>query len=111
MASGCPHNPNPPILGWIPDPRQFWPHQLQLQPQSIVPQAEVCRNFNENTCAWTVLAPTPPVLAPVRQSLQVAAQWAATGWALKTGRNQSTHISRIAAEAEDTQTKAAQSAQ
>jgi hypothetical protein len=49
-AAGCPHNPNPPFVGWF----QGTPH-LQFGPAasrqpSAVPQKsqEVCRNFNSN---------------------------------------------------------------
>ena len=49
-APSCPHNPNPPMVGWIPDPRQF--SALQGQPKTLTSSREVCRNYNENRCRF-----------------------------------------------------------
>jgi hypothetical protein len=51
-GASCPHNPNPMMVGWFPDPGQLtWP----LPPLNIQGggrQQEVCRNFNENRCRF-----------------------------------------------------------
>ena len=57
----CPHNPHPPVIGWIPDPRQYTPTVSSLQPpqpglagfQGGGARAEICRSFNENRCKYT----------------------------------------------------------
>ena len=65
-VAGCPHNPNPPFVGWF----QGTPH-LQFGPAaSGQPSAgplksqEVCRTFNGNRCCFTrctcTYAPTSP---------------------------------------------------
>ena len=58
-AAGCPHNPNPPIVGWFQGTPQiqFGP-ATSAQPGSMPPikptsQQEVCRNFNGNRCRFT----------------------------------------------------------
>ena len=52
-GASCPHNPNPPVLGWFSDPRHL-PQQASQSPQPPSPnigggggRSEVCRNFNE----------------------------------------------------------------
>lgn len=56
----CPHNPNPPMVGWFHGPTQFQLGSVAPQAQPITgPQLrqagnqEVCRNFNGNRCRFT----------------------------------------------------------
>ena len=56
-GTSCPHNPNPPIVGWFhgPTPMQFAPSS-QLQPSHTArspAQHEVCRNYNTNRCRFS----------------------------------------------------------
>ena len=56
MGTGCPHNPNPPFMGWFQSapPLQGGPAPAAQTPAS--PQAkhrEICRNFNGNRCRFT----------------------------------------------------------
>ena len=55
----CPHNPNPPIVGWFQGsaPTQVTP-ATQLQPSTVTPSKvpatqEVCRGFNANRCRFS----------------------------------------------------------
>ena len=59
-APGCPHNPNPPIMGWFQGapPLQLGPSTGQLPPgptqvSKPTTSQEVCRNFNGNRCRFT----------------------------------------------------------
>ena len=59
-AAACPHNPNPPFLGWFqgtPPLLQSSLPQHQPQPPAAIPQLagaqEICRNFNGNRCRFT----------------------------------------------------------
>ena len=54
-GANCPHNPNPMLVGWLPDPRQAIPIANPAQPFpsariGIAPAKEVCRNYNDNRC-------------------------------------------------------------
>ena len=59
VAASCPHNPNPPIMGWFQGTPQL---QLGLAASQLQPslaslpkptnQQEVCRNFNANRCRF-----------------------------------------------------------
>ena len=51
-GANCPHNPNPPVLGWFPSqfPQPIQP--LVAQPHSASQRSEVCRNFNEHRCRF-----------------------------------------------------------
>ena len=57
-AAGCPHNPNPPMVGWFQGTLQlqFGP-ATSGQPGSTSlmkpPIQEICRNFNSNRCRFT----------------------------------------------------------
>jgi hypothetical protein len=76
----CPHNPNPWVLSWGPDPR-LPPPSWGLAPQSTATlpreggsRAELCRNFNQNRCRFSrcryqhicsgCFGPHPAVLCP-----------------------------------------------
>ena len=53
VGVSCPHNPNPPILGWFQGsaPIQIAPaSQLQSTPPKPGAPQEVCRSFNVNRC-------------------------------------------------------------
>ena len=84
----CPHNPNPPYLGWFPSPYLLSPHQPQpptpLPAPTPIPapvhgsyaRNEVCRNFNDNCCRFArccylhicseCFAPHPALMCPHR---------------------------------------------
>ena len=55
-AAVCQFNPNPPIVGWLQDPRQFLtPSGSPAQPQGLgvvvaAAPREVCRNYNSEQC-------------------------------------------------------------
>ena len=56
-GGGCPHNPNPPIVGWFQGTPQLQfgtsqPGSTPMLPKST-PQHEICRNFNGNRCRIT----------------------------------------------------------
>jgi hypothetical protein len=58
MAAACPHNPNPPIVGWFQGPPQFQvgpstPQLLSGPLPKAAGQHEVCRNFNSSRCRYT----------------------------------------------------------
>ena len=82
----CPHNPNPPLLGWYSDPRQLTP-QGGSSPMATVPLSqggnlapEICRNFNSGRCRFNrcrflhccldCSGPHPSMFCPRRASLQ-----------------------------------------
>ena len=58
-GASCPHNPNPPILGWLQSPMPVqWVQPSQFQPSSAAaqrpaPAREVCRNYNMNRCRFS----------------------------------------------------------
>ena len=54
-AASCPHNPNPPFVGWFQSPPQvgLTPATPTLQAPPSRPPAEVCRSFNNNRCRFS----------------------------------------------------------
>ena len=54
MGVGCPHNPNPPFMGWFQSgpPLQGGP-AAQTPPLPQAKPREICRNFNGNRCRFT----------------------------------------------------------
>ena len=55
MGAGCPHNPNPPVMGWLQTPAPLQgplpsPGQTPGLPQAKT--REICRNFNANRCRF-----------------------------------------------------------
>ena len=59
VGASCPHNPNPMLVGWFPDPCQLapLPNSAQLFPPSFrgagAAHQEVCRNYNDNCCRFS----------------------------------------------------------
>ena len=56
-GASCPHNPNPPVVGWFqgslpPQPPSAHPTHPLVPPQQQRVQ-EVCHNFNANRCRFT----------------------------------------------------------
>ena len=58
-GASCPHNPNPPILGWLQPPMPVqWVQPSQFQPSPAAaprpaPAREVCRSYNMNRCRFS----------------------------------------------------------
>ena len=50
----CPINPNPPIVGWLPDSRQLQPsiYASPLANRGAAARQEICRNYNDNCCRF-----------------------------------------------------------
>ena len=105
-GASCPHNPNPPVLGWFSDPRPY-PNQLtqSVQPlpaplQSGNPRIEICRNFNENRCSFArcrfqhvcldCAGPHPALLCPRRSVLGAGTQ-SVRGRSVPRGRQGTPH--------------------
>ena len=79
----CPVNPNPPLVGWLPEARH-------LQPSMAFPQAnrgsvarqEVCWNYNDNQCRYNkcrylhlckeCFGPHPAIACPRNPTSQLA---------------------------------------
>ena len=55
-AHQCPHNPQPLVLGWYPDPRQGIAQlatAVVQQPRALASRTEVCRNYNMGRCRYS----------------------------------------------------------
>lgn len=85
QGMACPHNPNPPILGWLQSPSALQWIQPQAQPQPTAPArattqapCQVCCYYNVNRCRFTRCryshvctdcgGPHPALGCPTRQS-------------------------------------------
>ena len=56
VGAGCPHNPNPPFMGWFQSssvPQGPVASQGQPPPPPPAKSWEICRNYNGNRCKYT----------------------------------------------------------
>ena len=49
----CPHNPNPPLFGWVQGATQTHFQTQQLASQKSPTTQEVCRTYNANRCRYS----------------------------------------------------------